>query len=238
MTTVCGCSQSNGDINLGNWSNSSIKSSSPVKWCYVSWTGRLFSCHHSLHYLILHILLIKVHYYAESPASSVCYTSPLICLKRTSWHPYLLTHPYLILLVVMSGMTLFLLGTYCCLFCCCRNYLCSYICVFLVLLAYYDICYYHYSYIHIASGVLLTCSIGLSSLQPWFHWYLMHPACWICLYGGHWLTHIPHQCHMYPWSIPPSSSTVHLYVLPHYISASCSWYHTLLHSGWCFLLKS
>ena len=35
--------------------------------------------------------------------------------------------------------------------------------------AYLKICCYHYSYMHVASRVLHTCSVGLSSLQLLFH---------------------------------------------------------------------
>ena len=89
-----------------------------------------FALHH------LQILLMKVHCHADYQASSGGFTCPLICSKSASWCPYLLTHPYLILLVVIPEITVFLLETYGYFFCCYGNDLCGCIFMFVVLLAY------------------------------------------------------------------------------------------------------
>ena len=43
MTTVSGFSQSDSEIHLADWLNSSVKSSLPAAWCDDSWFGTLFS---------------------------------------------------------------------------------------------------------------------------------------------------------------------------------------------------
>ena len=166
MTTVSDSSQSNGEFHPGSWSNSSIKLSSPVTCHDESWACRLFSLL-LLQRVICHsqILLMKMHCHAESLASSGCYTFPQILPKSVSWHPYLPTHPYLILLVVIPGMTVLLLGKYGYLFCC-INFLCD--CFFLCLLFSWLILKFFatiISHILIASGILHTYSVGLSILQ-------------------------------------------------------------------------
>ena len=118
-------SQSDGDIHLANWSQQFHQVI--FNWC-MAWLilGQwvILSCHHSLYYLI-HRFFWWWCTVMLSLTSYGGYTSPLICPKSASWHPYLPTHPYLTLLVVMPGMTVFLLGTYGSLFCCYDIYLCS-----------------------------------------------------------------------------------------------------------------
>ena len=66
----------------------------------------------------------ELKFLAGFPVSSWSYTSPILS-KNIWWWQYLPTYPYFILLVGTSGMTVFLLITYCCLFCFCKIYLCS-----------------------------------------------------------------------------------------------------------------
>ena len=87
-----------------------------------------------------------------------------------------------------------------------------------VLVAYFEICCYHSSYIHIANGIPCICSTGLFSLCLWFFGYMMHQVCWIWLYSSPWLAHISSNV-MY-------ISKAFIHHLPLHTSMSC---HTIFH---------
>ena len=202
MTTVSGSSQSDiGDIHpatLVKQFYQVIFTCHNVGKVLSQWV--ILLCHHSLHDLI-HTLLIKVHCHTGFPASSWGYTSPLICPKvlvgiNTYWH--ILTWPYWLWCVEWQCSHWEHMVT--------CSVVMKFICVgaflHLWLLVYLKSCCYCYFYIHITSGVLCTYSTGLSSSQLWFHWYLMHLACWIWHCSSPWLTHIPQWHYIFPWSIP------------------------------------
>ena len=217
----------NDDINPGKWLNSSVKSFSPVIWHDESWASRLF-----LHAITACTISFtdssdEVHCHAEYLISFGGYTSPLICPKSASWHPYFLTHPDLI--VCMPGMTVFLLGIYSCLFCCCGIYLCSCVFVFVVTITF-----------------TFTLQVGSPTPVPWVclvysydfidTWCIQYAEFGSTVALGSLISHtdvtyIPEAfLHYLPLQ---TFMSYH----PNF-SASCNWNHTLLHSGWCLLVKS
>ena len=170
MTNEPGSSQSNiANINPEKWSYSYIKSFSSVTLWTESWLDGSCSCAVTAFMTSSPNDHNKVVFSCWLMSFFLNLYLSLTLFKKFWWCQYLPRYPYLILLVGRPVMIVFQLGTYCCMFCCCKIYLWRWFCKFFALSFYCQICCCCYMYICIGSRVLSTCSIGLSSSQFWFH---------------------------------------------------------------------